>query len=490
MIYLGNGLYSDSGHSLMHYGVRGMRWARDKRETDIDWSNPTEVAAYYADKRGANDKRWNANRINNRASVKATSTTRSNASNPVAYMQSRYPNDDKWKANGVNNSAAVRAVSIGRQGPLASVTKRGSSNAATAQQDPVIQKYIKKNLLTQSNGRFIEPKHAEPSGGPVIPRPRRNVHQQNSGSFVTPRSPRDVKNRADTIKQPNGGFVTPRPNNTSGRAKADTEKSPSGGFVAPRSSAERRAADDRARSPRGGFMAPRPGYVTRDQDDKKRSPKGGPHFATKEYQQEQVNARMRKKSADDYRKSFNDQVDRKGHGTLNDWYETDHKLYVGDRGTHKRGNKTDRYVDVNKAIEAGRRRHRGDAGIRGYQTTSSQSDQGINYDAGLKAARERARKNSQNKSDTKHNQDKRGTGTRPNITNHPQTADTRTSQKNRGYQTSLTQKDSGIKNYDAGLEAARKRALEKKKKKTKGEQRSKAKDWYFNNWVKKHLPGG
>ena len=88
------------------------------------------------------------------------------------------------------------------------------------------------------------------------------------------------------------------------------------------------------------------------------------------------------------------------------------------------------------------------------------------------------------------NQDKRGTGTRPNITNHPQTADTRTSQKNRGYQTSLTQKDSGVKNYDEGLEAARKRALDKKKKKTKGEQRSKAKDWYFNNWVKKHLPGG
>ena len=89
MIYLGNGLYSDSGHSLMHYGVKNMRWAREKRKTDIDWSNPTEVAAYYADKHGVNDKRWNANRIDNRASVKATSTTRSNASNPVAYMQSK-----------------------------------------------------------------------------------------------------------------------------------------------------------------------------------------------------------------------------------------------------------------------------------------------------------------------------------------------------------------------------------------------------------------
>lgn len=429
MIYLGNGLYSDSGHSLMHYGVRGMRWTPSKRKTNVDWSDPEEVAAYY-----------------NRTAGQATR----NVTNRVRALDSRA---GTAVARPISSASAVgrHAMDIykvsGRQNRY---NRRPSPDAAQAVQD-----------------------------GSHAPR----------GGFVTPRSPRDAKNRADTAKQPNGGFVTPRPNNTSGRAKADTEKSPRGGFVSPRSSAERRAADDRARSPRGGFTAPRPGYVTRDQDDKKRSPKGGPHFATKEHYQEQVNARMRKKSADDYMKSFNDQVDRKGHGTLNDWYETDHKIYVGEHGNHKIGNKKDRHVDVNKAIEAGRRRHRGDAGIRGYQTTSSQSDQGVNYDAGLKAARERARKNSQNKSDTKHNQDKRGTGTRPNITNHPQTADTRTSQKNRGYQTTLTQQSSGVK-YDAGLEAARKRALDKKKKKTKGEQRSKAKDWYFNNWVKKHLPGG
>lgn len=331
MIYLGNGLYSDSGHSLMHYGVKNMRWDPSKRKTNVDWSDPEEVAAYY-------------------------------------------------------NRTAVQDGS-----------------------------------------------HA-PRGG-----------------FVTPRSPRDVKNRADTKKQPNGGFVTPRPNYTSGRAKADEEKSPRGGFVTPRSSAERRAADDRARSPRGGFTAPRPGYVTRDQDDKKRSPKGGPHFATKEYQQKQLNARLHKDSRKAFSNAYNDQLKRQ-QGTL---YEA-----VAGGGLSRRNGGA---FDDKSAKDAARRTTKSaqagvEAGRKRVEAKKKEQErQQRAYENGLKAGRERARKSSQ---------------------------------KNRGYQTSLTQKDSGVKNYDAGLEAARKRALDKKKKKTKGEQRSKAKDWYFNNWVKKHLQGG
>lgn len=438
MIYLGNGLYSDSGHSLMHAGNR--------RNLGIDWNNPAQVREYYKEYYAMRNKgngripSYNVPQANRAASIgKDVSSSVNNKPRDVA---------DSWK----------------------NFYRRGNDSNSYSE-------FTRRNKGDSTRIEFKA--------------------RRNNASFVTPRSPRDVKNRADTAKQPNGGFVTPRPNYTSGRAKADMEKSPSGGFVTPRSPAERRAADDRAHGPRGGFTAPRPGYVTRDQDDKKHGPKGGPHFATKEYRQEQANKRARDKSIRGFGSAQTAQISQKGHGTL---AEANYNGGLAQKRDTRRGSglydsrgqmryAAHKTTEATRAgVEAGRRRHRGDAGSRGYQTTSSQSDQGVNYDAGLKAARERARKNSQNKADTKHNQDKRGTGTRPNITNHPQTADTRTSQKNRGYQTTLTQQSNGVK-YNAGLEAARKRALEKKKKKNKGEQYSKIKDGYFKNWVKKHLPG-
>lgn len=400
MIYLGNGLYSDSGSSLAHYGVRGMRWASDKRKTSIDWSDPEEVQKYYAETVGRVPRQV-ANRLNiyNSRVANAGRRTSNNAASIIGKAQpiGRYASDIARSRNGESRNFV-----------------RPSYRKAQAEED----------------------KSREPKGG--------RVPIRENGSFVTPRSPRDIKNRADEEKAPRGGFVTPR------------------------SSAERRAADDRAHGPRGGFVAPRPGYVIRDQEDKKRGPKGGPHFATKEYQQEQLNKRLHKDSQKAENKAYHDQIARQ-QGTL---YEA-----VAGGGLMRRRNINGPYESKEAMKEAARRTNASaQAGIEaGRRRAQNKKTEERNLNAGIAAGRER-RRNAENakrgvESKSAHNQavknqeNKRGSGTLADY-NYQKRMDNNEKRKvadyMRGNKKSYFDLDLGKRNTENGITAGRNRATLKK----------------------------
>ena len=388
MIYLGNGLYSDSGNSLMHAGQR--------RNLGIDWNNPAQVREYYKE-----------------------------------YYAMR--NKGNGRIPSYNVPQANRAVAIGD-------AARNASNTASQLLEGV--QLIRRESREDREGDKI---YTDRNGK----RRRPNAHDFSELRRT---------NGIPLARRPEGNLVEPR--------------SPRGGFVAPRHNADKIAAgknvaDTASKVAGGAGKLGKFAYTTytatqqnRDQDDKKRSPKGGPHFATKEYQQKQLNARMHKDSKKAFSNAYNDQLKRQ-QGTL---YEAVYGGGLARRGGGKNSGEPASMAarrttnSAQPGVEAGRKR------------VAEQQRKQREYENGVKAGRERARnaRNAKNGVESKsaHNQavkgqENRGSGTLADF-NYQKKMDNNEKRKvadyKRGNKNSYFDLDLGKRNTERGIAAGRNRA--------------------------------
>lgn len=160
MIYLGNGLYSDSGSSLAHYGVPGMKWDPKYRRTNVDWSNPASIAAYYARSSNGNQEneppsRWDE-RNRNAAASRAARSVAGTVSNGYSSARNRMQIHSSPSANEIRGTRYINPRDVA----IAKASSAVGSGVRTAFRDPrnnaaAINKSgvgSKKNLISE-NGR-------------------------------------------------------------------------------------------------------------------------------------------------------------------------------------------------------------------------------------------------------------------------------------------------------------------------------------------------
>lgn len=399
MIYLGNGLYSDSGNSLMHAGNR--------RNLGIDWNNPAQVREYYKE-----------------------------------YYAMR--NKGNGRIPSYNVPQANRAAAIGN-------AARNASNTAS-------------NLLKGIQVARTEAR-TDRNGNKYYIRDKEVVNGLTLDVLKRP-----TAHNFSELRRENGIPLARRPG-----GKVVTSRSPSGGFVAPRHNADKIAAgknvaDTASKVTGGAGKLGKLAYATytatqqnRDYDDKKRSPKGGPHFATKEYQQEQLNKRLHKDSQKAENKAYHDQIARQ-QGTL---YEA-----VAGGGLMRRRNINGPYESKEAMKEAARMTtNSAQPGVEaGRKRVAEQQRKQREYENGVKAGRERARnaKNAKNGVESKsaHNQavkgqENRGSGTLADF-NYQKKMDNNEKRKvadyKRGNKNSYFDLDLGKHNTERGIAAGRNRA--------------------------------
>lgn len=207
MIYLGNGLYSDSGNSLMHAGNR--------RNLGIDWNNPAQVREYYKEYYAMRNKgngqipNYNVPQANRAVAVGNTARTASNYASGLLNALQDVRTETKERSDGRGNVYENKVYSNG-------VLKRPGAHD------------------------FSEIRRT--AGIPLARRP--------GGKVVTPRSP-------------SGGFVAPRHNAdkiAAGKNVADTASKVTGGagklgklaYATYTATQQNRDYDDKKRSPKGG----------------------------------------------------------------------------------------------------------------------------------------------------------------------------------------------------------------------------------------------
>lgn len=382
MIYLGNGLYSDSGNSLAHYGVKNMKWDPSKRKTNIDWSNPEQVQGYYAQTAGRVPRQV-ANRvalINDRARL------------------ADYRND----------------ISRSHNSP--------------------------RRIMTQGTRNFVRPSYRKSQDDEA------EAREPKGGRVPTWQETANNHGRTGEQKQ----FIRPSYKSAVGAKVANATSNFIGKgakYTAMNVALARNAAADK------------------DLADSKRGGRGNgpkPHFATKEYQQEQANKRAYKDSQKAFSQAYKDQLARQ-QGSL---YEA-----AAGGGLMRRRNINGPYESEEAMREAARRTNQSaQAGVEaGRRRVANKKTEERNAKAGIEAGRER-RRNAENakrgvESKSAHNyavkgQENRGSGTLADF-NYQKKMDNNENRKvaeyMRGNKKAYFDLDLGKRNTENGITAGRNR---------------------------------
>lgn len=158
MIYIGNGMYSDSGNSLMHYGVKGMKKNPKylKYGRWIDWSDPRQRESVYGNTNGGgrrlqqrpNQQTGNRELVRRPYGKTSTLTNIQNqygVSNPSRKLKTRKVSTKDRLISAINNGRASATEAY------TNAKKKFRQTTVGSYTDPNVQKIIGANAKAKAN---------------------------------------------------------------------------------------------------------------------------------------------------------------------------------------------------------------------------------------------------------------------------------------------------------------------------------------------------